>query len=292
MDDTTKDQWMDWERFACHCRWLATGLPADIGATDYLRQVDRILPPELYPQSRQNSGLAGHLHSRLVAAGNNQAIRATAALYIALTPASLAKPPPAFRRAALYLGLLVFMAIGMSMLYQARVLPELMAMAAMSAPEMAMETRDQFAFLRLMTVLILPLLLLIMVAMGWRLSGLMKLRWTESGGGALGWLALPPVRRAYDRLKATLRYPLVHQGILAHPDGCAVSDYLRAAERNGNALDTELQAVVAEALDRLQEAAGWQLRLATAVVAVLVALTIACFLVSAYSPIFAMGDMM
>jgi hypothetical protein len=97
------------------------------------------------------------------------------------------------------------------------------------------------------------------------------------------------IKRCYQNLVEIIYFPLGNIQTLRHNQS-ELSDYLREVSHSDIELKTEIEALLAREGKRLARLCKHYLQIVSAVVSVLLVLVIFFFLVSAYAPIFVLGD--
>lgn len=218
---------------------------------------------------------------------HEQTARQAVEVYRELSLGSDYEEPARLKRTIAYLALVAYIFYSVLAIYQLKVAPSFVEMFEnLSIPGSGYLSLYQlhWPYFFIAVTLTLGLTLLI----GRRMRGLFRFETGIEQSLLVRFLMLPRIRQCYLRVIEILRFPLAEAQ--ASPAHGPLSTHLQSVKSAGLNLPLEMQTLLELEMKRLLEACEKQLKLLSAGTALIILLAIVFFLVSAYSPLFVLGE--
>lgn len=277
---------MAWERFHHICRRSLASLQAGESPGERVRAVESDPDTSLYGTPLRQGTLPRRILDGIVSQPDRIRARQLLDLYAGFDLSSETDQPLQLKRIAVYLAYVSVVFVAVNAIYQLKVAPQFMALFdtfEVSIPQDFALFREYGSVVATSVLLLLALALL----MGHVVKGLAD--WSSRGAHSLAarFLVLPKARAAYADLEAALLYPL---GEAVMDSDSRVVRHLRKLEQEGLDIRNEIVVLARSRHRRLVELCEKQMRVVYAFCVVLIVAMLFQFLVSAYSPIFMMGE--
>lgn len=277
---------MAWERFHHICRRSLTSLQPGESLEERVRAVEANPGTALYGEALGRGTLPRRVLDSITACPDQDRARTLLELYANLNLAKETTHPLQLKRIVLYLTYVSVLFVVINGIYQLKVAPNFIALFEtfqIQTPYHVALFREYGSAFAVLVVLLLVLALV----MGYVLKGLADYSSRRGRGGLTRFLVLPKVRAVYANLEAAILYPL---GDGMSDGGSHVISHLQELEQQGVGIREEIEGLVRSQHRRLVELCEKQMRLVYAFCVGLIVVMIVLFLVSAYSPIFMMGE--
>ena len=220
---------------------------------------------------------------------DEQAAASAVALYAELDSHSLELSPVKFKRAIAYLCYVTLVFYLVASIYAVKVLPSIVnAFRDLEVPSGGLIALYSEHWGLIIIAITLMLIGCALIAL--QLSKAIALCPNLDHALALRYFAPRSVLRSYRRLRAAIEHPIHRAAPAVETSDTHLTAYLNRLEATGAPLAPEINAMIGVQAQALSSACERYLRVLIAVVAVVIILGIFGFLVSAYSPIFALGD--
>ncbi len=193
------------------------------------------------------------------------------------------------KRVTIYLSYVAFVFLLVSALYQLKVAPTFLAsyeVFELSIPSHILLYRD---FWLLFTFVVI-VLLIIAIKTGYELKRLYKFSSLSLNSFVFKYLTLPGIKASYLNILETVFYPMADHSDESGVPNFVITQHLRSMERSGMNVSNEMQCIIRKEGHMLALLCERQMRLISVVIAVAIIAAIFFFLVSAYSPIFILGE--
>ncbi|WP_045856592.1 hypothetical protein [Teredinibacter purpureus] len=279
---------MTWERFGYICRKAKGTIKAEESASECISRIESDASCSLYGENISNDSLSRNILNKIKAMSNKEA---TAALdvYGQVDMSQHLAEPMHFKRVTIYLAYVTFVFFVVSAIYQLKVAPsflEAFETFELSIPSHLIFYRDYWEYF----VLVVFALLAMSLIVGFTLRGLFKFKNGLENGIVLRFLAFNGIRESYLTLLDIISYPVspVVGGVGANAS--KVTYHLSEIEKTEMDLAVEMKALIKAEVTSLLNRCERQMRFISVVVAVIIISAIFFFLVSAYSPIFVLGE--
>lgn len=276
---------MSWDRFHYLCRRYSRMEQPREAFDQCIDALERSPGTELYGGANAKESMAGQLLRRIGQLERPEHQREVAAFYGQLDfTASMARPPHT-RRASAYLSLLGMVFVFIAALFQLKVLPQLLGVLddfRLDAPGLILLFIDHGS------VFFAAVLLLLMFSLVTSLEvrGLFQLQPDQATGWLFRLLIPIKIREQHQLLLELLSYPLMRAA--AHNQ--VLDEHLGSLPESEQ--PEELQILLRRHSQRLARLSEFYLRGVIAVVALTLVAAILLFLLSAYAPLFMLGDLL
>lgn len=278
---------MTWTRFSYICRKALLDIENGLPVEESLLRAESETGSELYGKRPADGSLPRTLLDRLGASSNHEEMINALRIYGRLGVADQLEEPLQFKRIVIYLSFVVFVFYGVGAVYSLHVIPAFIQVLSefdgVRLPSRLVYFQEYWLFQTgVMSVLLLTCMLSAL-----QVRRLFRFK-SDAVSKPLGRLLLGPgVKRAYDRVQSVLRFPVEP---VDGSSGNAVIAQLGRARSAGMDMAVEVPELLHFEMRELLRRCERQLKIMSTAVALTVLLSIALFLVSAYAPIFVMGD--
>ena len=283
---------MNWSHFKFYCnevkRLLARGeeaIPA------FERAKASVLSKEFGPELNPQEIPASILTSLKSEDYSNEEVQAALAIYDELDISELANKPIRIRRVGIYIAYLVFMYFVLSSIYFVYVIPETLSMfEAMDIP--APESFIWFVDNWVAILLIVMTLLVGAFLVSRKIKAIFEYKKDVEKSIIYRFMLPKKIRSGYERLTSLIRLPL-H---IVKNRGDGINDdiiqYYHSEKYSSKEISDSLSILINENVNNLLSYSESYMRRIYVVVAILVIFSIYEFVVSAYAPLFAMGEVL
>lgn len=280
---------MSWERFSYICRKVSCTLAEEETAGEGILRAEREPGIELYGDRVHAHSLPRQLLTLMAHTKSREQTLAAMAIYSKMAiPQQLAEPMQ-FKRVTAYLSYVVFIFFIVSGVYQLKVAPqfiETFSEFGFSAPSQLLFYRE-FGW-------IVSLLIFIMLFAGlvvsFALRRLFKFRLGQENSVIIRFLAFKGIRGAYLNVVTAMAFPSSDTFLNLHPPRNEVERHLSGLAGDKLCLAHEIHEIIKVQMQLLIQRCEMQMKLISVLIAVVVVSAIFFFLVSAYSPLFILGD--
>jgi hypothetical protein len=280
---------MTWERFGYICRKASVDGRPNEKVKQRINRIEReeacaMYGPEIKPDSWPRKIL-----DDIAAIKIQQPAQEIIGIYRDLNLTHRLELPLGFKRVIGYLFIIAIIFFVVATVYQTYVLPSFIEMFGnfdIPIPPHLALYQQYWIFFEIFVLAFLGISLLI----GFRLKALFYFKCGIENSLVMKYLFFPGIRQSYQRLITILRYPLLGiTGMDQHVD-IDVANHLRAAQKSGIPVSEEMQALIEIEMRSLIERSEQQMKVLAIFIALMVVAAIFLFLVSAYSPIFILGE--
>ena len=278
---------MTWTRFSYICRKALVDIEGGLPIRESLLRAESDAGSELYGKRPAAGSLPRTLLDRMKASSNRENIISALRIYGQPGVADRLDEPLQFKRIVAYLGLVVLVFHAVGAVYALRVIPAFTEVLG-TFEGVRLPTRLVYfqEYWMTQTALMSLLLLLCMLSV-LEVRRLFRFRddveKKPSGRLLLG----PGIKPVYRRVQSVLRFP-VELGTGSSRD--AVMDQLSRARSAGMDMAIEVRELLHVEMRELVRRCERQLKVMSCGVALVVLLSVALFLVSAYAPVFILGE--
>ena len=277
---------MTWTRFSYICRKALLDIEDGLPIGESLLRAESDTGSELYGKRPAGGSLPRTLLDRLKASSNRENAISALRIYGQLGVAGQLDEPLQFKRIVAYLGLVVFAFHVVGAVYALRVIPAFTEVLGTFEGVQLPARLVYFQEYWMTQTALMSLLLLVCMLSVLEVRRLFRFRDVEkrpSGRLLLG----PGINPAYRRVQSVLRFP-VELGTGSSRD--AVMDQLSRARSAGMDMAIEVRELLHVEMRELVRCCERQLKVMSCAVALIVLLSVALFLVSAYAPVFILGE--
>lgn len=198
--------------------------------------------------------------------------------------------PLRFKRVVAYLSYVVLIFYIVVGVYQVKVTPSFVAVYEdfeLSAPSYLVFFNTYW----LLGVGLISILLVALLIIGFQIRRLFQFSVSAEDNFVIKFLSFPSIRRHFSKIVSILEFPLA-SGVNSYSKTHGpMRNHLQSVKDSGMCLSTEMQALIEIEMRSLLESCEKQLKLMSLLIAIIVIIGVFTFLLSAYSPIFVLGEM-
>lgn len=276
---------MTWARFGYICRKASVDCWEREPLSDCLKRIEAEpacalygagIPADSWP--RKVLDKIGHMNDR---ASGLSAIQT----YRNLDLGQQLEEPLKFRRVVAYLGYVIFIFYGVVGLYQLRITPAFLQVfdsLEVQIPLHLLMYQQYWGYL----IVGISVFMLLALLIGHEMRKLFRFCVGVECGFVFKYLLFRSIKQSYLRLLQIIQFPIGQERGAHDP----ISDHLTAVRDSGMDVSEEMRALINVEVQSLTVSCEQQMKLLSALIALMVVATVFFFLVSAYSPIFILGD--
>lgn len=280
---------MSWERFSYLCRKVKSTLRAEESISEGIARVEKEPACKFYGDRPSPDSLPKRLLRDVSQIRDKQAAMAALEIYSKMDMSQQLAEPMQFKRVTTYLAYIAFIFFIVSGIYQVKVAPaffDAFEAFELSVPSHLVLYREYWRFLSLL----ISVLLFSGLIIGLTLRGLFKLRLGQENYFIVRFLTIKGIRESYLNIIAVLSFPTSAVFLKQRPSETELESHLAEIANSDLCLATEMQEILKTQILMLLHRCETQMRLISISVAVIVIAAIFFFLVSAYSPLFILGE--
>lgn len=279
---------MTWERFGYICRKAKGIIKTEESVSACISRIENDDSCSLYGDKINHDSLSGNILSKIKEMDSKPAMAALT-VYSEIDMSQHLIEPMQFKRVTIYLAYVTFVFFIVSAIYQLQVAPsffEAFETFELSTPSYLIVYRDYWQYFVLVTSALLAMSLII----GFTLRELFKFKKGIEHGIILRFFAFRGIRASYLWLLAAIEYPVSPVIDDAQSDVSKIANHLFEIEKSKMNVAVEMQAIIKSEVRLLVNLCERQMRFISVAVAVMIISAIFIFLLSAYSPIFVLGE--
>lgn len=279
---------MTWERFGYICRKAKGIIKTEESVSACISRIENDDSCSLYGDKINHDSLSRNILNKIKEMDSKRAMAALT-VYSQIDMSQHLIEPMQFKRVTIYLAYVTFVFFIVSAIYQLQVAPsflEALETFELSTPTYLIVYRDYWQYFVLVTCALLAMSLII----GFRLRELFKFKNGIEHGIILRFFAFRGIRASYLRLLAAIKYPVSPVIDDAQSDVSKIANHLFEIEKSKMNVAVEMQAIIKSEVRLLVNLCERQMRFISVAVAVMIISAIFIFLLSAYSPIFVLGE--
>lgn len=280
---------MSWERFGYICRRAKNELGQSQSVDACLTAIDKSPGADIYGKSLSGGAMATKLVERMGELKSKEDAILCSQLYSQLNLSNHIEEPMYFKRVLAYLAYIAVVFYVLVAVYQVKVVPQFVAALqslGQSTPESLMWFQSYWVSLLLLVTVLISAALFI----GFELKGLFKFEGAPQNGFVYRYLAGASIRRSYQAIIDIIQFPLINSVSEERSSSSAVIRHLNDVAETDMCLASEMASLLRVSMRDLLNACEKRLKIITTIVALTVVATIFIFLVSAYSPLFILGN--
>lgn len=279
---------MTWQRFGYVCRKASVTLNTQEAFADGINRIENEPGSNLYGDSIHQDSLSRKILDDIAANPNRDDAKKALGIYSKMDVSLYIYEPMQFKRVTIYLTYVTFVFFVLSAIYQLMVVPSFLQAFEtfeLSIPSHVMFYRDYWHYF----VFIVFVLLALSLVIGFTLRGLFKFRLGRENSFVLKFFAFRGIRSSYLKIINVLLYP-ASPGSRITSQSNIINTHLLEIDNNKMDLAVEMQAILKAEGVKLLSLCERQMRFISVAVALIIVAAIFLFLVSAYSPIFILGE--
>jgi type II secretory pathway component PulF len=280
---------MTWERFGYICRKANKTLNAEESVSECISRIEGEPNSKLYGDRISFDSLCRKILNEVGKATDNTKAKKMLGVYSEIDLSQHLSEPMQFKRVTIYLAYVTFVFFLVSAIYQLKVAPsflEAFETFEIPIPSHLLFYRDYWQYF----VLAISALLTASLIIGFTLRGLFKFKQGRENGLVLRFLAFKGIRKSYLKIIEVLSFPVLSARGYSTSKDSEIITHLTEIENSGMSLAFEMQALIKAEVQSLLNRCERQMRFVSVLVAVIIVAAIFFFLVSAYSPIFVLGE--
>lgn len=280
---------MAWERFGYICRKASVDCNDSESMSERLNRVGSEKACDLYGEKMGANSWPSKIFEGIKDIQDKDEAINTIEIYNGLNLTRQFEEPMRFKRVLAYLSYVTFIFYIVVAIYQIKVAPtfiEVFENFELSIPSHLLFYQDYWGYL----VLLISILLITALLMGFQIKRLFSFDAGIENSLIIKYLVFRNVRKSYLRVIDILEFPILCAQQLKTQNNNPITSHLQAIRNSKMSVSTEMQALIEIEMRLLLESCEKQLKFASVAVALIVVSAIFFFLVSAYSPIFILGD--
>lgn len=280
---------MTWERFGYICRKANDSLQSNESVSECIRRIEKDPGCKFYGSDLLSNGLPRKLLKEMGSIYERDKAKESLKIYSEIRLSEHLSEPMQFKRVFIYLAYVTFIFFMVSAIYQLKVAPtflEVFDNLEVSIPSHLLFYRDYWKYF---VIFIFSILAFGLVA-GNTLRDLFSFRRGSESGLILRYFSYRGIRRSYSNILGMLSFPISDDSLLLSTDKESISTHLNSIKNSGMNISVEMQEMIKNEMNTLIDLCEKQMRVISVGVAVVVVSAIFFFMVSAYSPIFMLGD--
>lgn len=281
---------MTWKRFGYICRKASVDCGDRESISECLSRIESEESCALYGSKIASGSWPRLILDVLGRIRDRQEAQALIDIYKNLNLASSFEEPMRFKRVITYLAYVSFIFYIVVAIYQLKVAPTFISAFRefeLSTPGYLSIYRNYWTYF----VSSLSLLLLFALLIGFQMRNLFKFELGLESSFTMRYLMVRSIRRSYLRIVSILRFPMLgHDQARGEVDNFVIA-HLQSVRDAGMCVSREMQELIELEMQSLLGGCERQMKFLSIAVALIVIAAIFFFLVSAYSPLFVMGEM-
>lgn len=280
---------MTWQRFGYICRKASVDYRKEELISDCLSRIEGEISCSLYGKKIDSNHWARMILDKI---GNiqdrNQACEAIA-IYQGLQLGKPFEEPMRFKRIIAYLSSILFIFYIVSGIYHLKVAPSFLSAFenfGLSSPNPFVFYQDYWGHF----VLVVSIFLLVALLIGFKMKSLFRFQTGVEQSFIVKYLVFPSITKSYRSLLEILQFPLFRASCLGQSSNSPYTRHLQEVEKSKMCVSTEMQELIEQEMQSILDGCEKQMKYISMAVALVVIAAIFLFLVSAYSPIFVLGE--
>ncbi|VAW67299.1 hypothetical protein MNBD_GAMMA10-959 [hydrothermal vent metagenome] len=280
---------MSWDRFHYLCRTCSQRNTAETDFSDVLSTAEAQKSIELYGEQIIKKSVSDEILSALKQSKDTALIDKSMLVYAHVNFAKSIDEPAKFKRVVVYLWFLAAVYIYMSSIHALFVMPGFLSMfenTDVAVPSLFMWYVNYSSYLTGIIVVALLLILFISYQLraisGYKLPGL--------SGVYYRWLMPAGIKKSFSSIIEIITYPVMDLIEDKYQKAGVISAHLADAEKSGLNLAVEIESLLRVEAFVLNKKIERFMIAMMSVVSVIIVGSIVLFLMSAYSPLFIMGE--
>lgn len=280
---------MTWERFGYICRKVSAGIGENEPVSSCIARVNQSKSCTLYGEQIDRFSLAKKILDQIGSFDNRDRALSALNIYQGLNFSEKFEEPMRFRRVVAYLSYVTFVFYIVVGIYQVKVAPAFVNVFddyEVSIPRHLGWYQDYWSYF----VLAISIFLISSLVIGHHLRKLLRFDLGIENSFVLKYLVFKSIRTSYMKVIDTIQFPITS---IEEKNRCATPeliDHLQEVEASNMSVAIEMQELLRIEMRLLTERCEQQMKYISVLVALVVISAIFFFLVSAYAPIFVLGE--
>ncbi len=280
---------MTWERFGYICRKASVDCKDQEAMSECLSRIGTESVCNLYGSRIIAGSWPGVILDKIGRITDKSEAQDAINTYKNLDLTRHFEEPMRFKRVIAYLSyvtIIFYIVVGIYQLFIAPSFLEAIENLEISPPIHLMFYQDYWGYL----VLVVSLFLITALLTGFQIRKLFKFETGVENSLIIKYLVSRNIRRSYLRVIDILQFPIHHSIQSESSVASPITDHLQLIKNSKMSLAVEMQELIEIEMRRLLESCEKQMKVLYTVVALIVVAAVFFFLVSAYSPIFILGE--
>ncbi len=280
---------MTWERFGYICRKASVELKDHESVSACLSRVEQEESCGLYGEQIEKNSWPRRLLDKIGDISDKEAARSAIETYKHLNLAKNFQEPMRFKRVFAYLGYVTLVFYAVVVIYQTTVAPSFLE--AFENFEIAIPANIQFFQVYwLYFVLLVSLFLITTLIIGFQIKKIFKFSLNIENSLVMRFLVFPRIRGSYSNLINILQFPVIRDADLGNLKRNPVIAHLDSVNNSKMSLPIEMKELIEIEMQSLLDSCEKQMKFMSVAIALVIVAAIFFFLISAYSPIFILGE--
>jgi len=280
---------MTWERFGYICRKANAALSVDESVFECVSRISKEPNGSLYGGPLGLESVNRNILMGLGKLSDKNKARAALNIYGEIDLSKYLYESLQFKRVLLYLACVTSVLFLVSWVYQAVVAPAFLASFESYKVTMPLYVNyydDYWIYF----MLVLFIVLFLAMTSGYTLKELFRFRLGHEHGLAFRFFVLKDIRVSYLKIIDVLYFPLFSAQGAGVEKNNEVYAHLLSVENSDMSVATEMEALLKSEFSLLLDRCERQMRVISSLVAVVVVAAILLFMISAYAPLFIIGE--
>jgi len=281
---------MIWERFHYICRRCHETIKPGQSVNDCISIIDVEPETDLYGQKYTKNSIANHLLNTVKNLSDQPSAKKFIEFYGKQDYSTQLNEPMHFKKVITYLSYVILIFFILSTVYYSFVVPgflNILDTFELSIPAYLMFYENYWLYaILLFSILQIGLLL------GYKLSQLFKYRLDTQNSFIFKYLTHQKIKKSYFNILELIYFPISGSVKNANIRTSVISKHLRNMENSGMDINREIQEIMKRESLNLTRLCDRQMTFISTLISVIVVASIFFFLVSAYSAIFALGEIL
>jgi hypothetical protein len=280
---------MTWERFGYICRKANVDCKDQEAMSECLSRIGSESACNLYGSRIIAGSWPGVILDKIGRIQDKSEAQDAINIYKHLNLSRHFEEPMRFKRVIAYLSyvsIIFYFVVGIYQFFVAPSFLDAFENLEISTPTHLMFYQDYWEYL----VLVVSIFLITALLTGFQIRKLFKFETGVENSLIIKYLVFQNIRRSYLRVIDILQFPIHHSIQPESSVASPITDHLQLIKNSKMSLAVEMQELIEIEMRRLLESCEKQMKALYTVVAIIVIAAVFFFLVSAYSPIFILGE--
>lgn len=280
---------MTWERFGYICRKVSAGIGENESISSCISRLDESESCALYGKPLSKLLLPKRILDKIGSFKNKDTALSALNIYKELNLSEKFEEPMRFKRVVAYLSYVTFVFYIVVAIYQLKVAPTFLNAFAdleLSIPRHLGWYQDYW----LLFVLIVSILLASSLIVGHHMRKIFKFVLGIENSFVFEYMIFGSIRKSYLKVIDILQFPITRTDEQYRSHKSELFKHLREVELSNMSVAVEMQELLRTEMRFLLEKCEQQMKYISILIALVVVAAVFFFLVSAYSPIFVLGE--
>jgi hypothetical protein len=280
---------MTWDLFGYICRKSSVDCKGNEHIRECLKRVKNEKICEVYSGNKPIRGLPKLIINKIEQIEDPSKARKVIDIYKDLKLNNSFEIPKRFKRVFSYLFVIFIVFCSIAGVYHLKVLPSFIDAFKsfnLELPESILLYQQYWIYF----VLIILLLFISALIIGLKIRSLLQFTEDVERGVLFNYLLFKRIKTSYLRIVEIALFPLQEIRGVGNQNKNLIIDHLNSIKKTNLNLSVEMSALIDIELKRLLDNCEAQMKLVSVVIASLILVAVFCFIISAYSPMFIIGD--